>query len=179
MSPEEAHPSPSQSLPAEPHWWSEEKKGGENFSWIRCLRFSPSCAVSDFIGELRFLAWCQAFNWYCLCGPTIVQLWEDCSLSIALHCRRLSNNAPVYSGRDPFFNCSAPNVEAPVGSRQINVLFQSSLSVNLTYLWNISLALFSSHVIVNTWIQQLYMYYIKCIYLMTNTKFNQFYFGHV
>ena len=41
MSPEEAHPSPSQSLPAEPHWWSEEKKGGENFSWIRCLSFFP------------------------------------------------------------------------------------------------------------------------------------------
>ena len=37
--PEEAHPSPSQFLPAEPHWWSEEKKGGQNFPWIWCLIF--------------------------------------------------------------------------------------------------------------------------------------------
>ena len=74
MSPEEAHPSPSQFLPAEPRWWSERRKG---VKISLESDFSP-CSVSAlhwWIGILSLVPGLQLIA----CVGLQLLLREDCS----------------------------------------------------------------------------------------------------
>ena len=147
--PEEAHPSPSQFLPAEPRWWSERRKG---VKISLESDFSP-CSVSAlhwWIGILSLVPGLQ-YNW--------LPVWAfNCSSGrIAPHCWRLSNIG-LFRARS-FLQLFRPQCWSSSGQPSNQCTFSIKHASRCV-------SSFSSHTIHT------------CIYLNTNTNSNHFCFGH-